>query len=128
MYRSRPTSVQSRIQYHQPIIAQPKSKDTSSELSNFPKSEIKLAKILLDRPPPHVSALSWVVLDQSTKEVLFGKLEKDRREIASLTKIMTIYTVLQLCDKHKVDLNTPVVVHDSVTEVIGTTANLIPGD
>jgi hypothetical protein len=57
-----------------------------------------LAKILLDRPPPHVSALSWVVLDQSTKEVLFGKLEKDRREIASLTKIMTIYTVLQLCD------------------------------
>lgn len=66
----------------------------NSELANFPRSEIKLAKILLDRPAPHMSALSWVVLCQRSREVLFGKLEKERREVASLTKIMTLYTVL----------------------------------
>ena len=79
---------------------------------------------MLDRPPPHVSALSWVVLDQSSKEVLFGKLEKERREVASLTKILTIYTVLALTDKFKTDLATPVLIDDSVYDVIGTTANL----
>ena len=65
-------------------------------------AEIKLAKILLDRPAPHVTASSWVVLDRNTRQVFFGKLEKDRREIASLTKIMTIYTVLQICDRFKI--------------------------
>ena len=66
----------------------------SSDLAQFPRSEIKLAKILLDRPAPHVSAASWVVLDVQSKDVLFGKLEKERREVASLTKILTFYTVL----------------------------------
>ena len=72
-------------------------------MSQFPRSEIKLAKILLDRPAPHVSALSWVVLDYHTKEILFGKLEKERREVASLTKILTIYTVMKLVDRLKLD-------------------------
>jgi hypothetical protein len=29
--------------------------------------EIKLAKILIYRPAPHVSAASWVVLDRKTR-------------------------------------------------------------
>ena len=73
-------------------------------MSNFPKSEIKLTKILMDKPAPPVSAMAWVVLDRTTKEVLFGRLEKDRREVASLTKIMTVYTVLHLVDNLKVCL------------------------
>lgn len=52
----------------------------------------------MDKPAPPVSALSWVVLDRKTKEVLFGRLEKDRREVASLTKVMTFFTVLKLLD------------------------------
>jgi D-alanyl-D-alanine carboxypeptidase (penicillin-binding protein 5/6) len=60
--------------------------------------------------------------------VLFGKLEKERREVASLTKIMTIYTVLALLDKFKIDMTRLVVIDESVYEVIGTTANLSPGD
>ena len=56
--------------------------------------EIKLAKILIDRPPPHCSAQSWVVYDRDTHYALFGRMEKERREVASLTKIMTFYTVL----------------------------------
>jgi D-alanyl-D-alanine carboxypeptidase (penicillin-binding protein 5/6) len=59
---------------------------------------------------------------------LFGKLEKERREVASLTKIMTIYTVLALTDKFGVDMTRLVTIDDSVYDVIGTTANLSPGD
>ena len=63
-------------------------------MSNFPRSEIKLTKILMDKPAPPVSALAWVVYDRKSKDVLFGRMERERREVASLTKIMTIYTVL----------------------------------
>jgi D-alanyl-D-alanine carboxypeptidase len=52
----------------------------------------------MDKPAPPVSALAWAVLDRKTGKVLFGRLEKDRREIASLTKLMTVYTVLSLAD------------------------------
>lgn len=75
-----------------------------SELSSFPKSEIKLTKILMDKPAPPVTACSWVVLDRKSKEVLFGRLEKERREVASLTKVMTLYTVLSLIDTLKIDI------------------------
>jgi serine-type D-Ala-D-Ala carboxypeptidase (penicillin-binding protein 5/6) len=68
-------------------------------------------------------------MDQDSREVLFGKFEAERREVASLTKIMTIYTVLNLIDRTVgIDLNERVTVDPSVTEVIGTTANLLPGD
>jgi len=90
----------------------------------MPRSEIKLAKILLDRPAPLMSALSWVVLDKATKEVLFGKLDKDRREVASLTKIMTIYTVLNLVDRLGIGLDFGIVIEESVNDVIGTSALL----
>jgi len=62
--------------------------------------------MLIDKPAPLISAASWVVLDRSSKEVLFGRLERDRREVASLTKIMTLYTVLNLLDALGLDLNT----------------------
>jgi D-alanyl-D-alanine carboxypeptidase len=65
-----------------------------------------------------------VVLDNNTKEVLFGKLEKDRREVASLTKIMTIYTVLNLVDKLGIGLDFGIVIEESVNNVIGTSALL----
>jgi D-alanyl-D-alanine carboxypeptidase (penicillin-binding protein 5/6) len=84
---------------------------------------------LLDKPAPHVSAASWVVLDVNSKDVLFGKLEKERREVASLTKILTFYTVLQLCDLLRLDMTKELVtVDESVQDVIGTTAMLVPGD
>lgn len=62
------------------------------------RNELKLAKMLMDKPAPLISAASWVVLDRNTKEIMFGRLEKDRREVASLTKIMTLHTVLKLVD------------------------------
>jgi D-alanyl-D-alanine carboxypeptidase (penicillin-binding protein 5/6) len=41
---------------------------------------------------------------------------------------MTIYTALALADKFKIEMTSPVLIDDSVYEVIGTTANLSPGD
>ena len=61
--------------------------------------------------------------------MLFGRLEKDRREIASLTKIMTWYTCVRLADILKLDFNGELIKIDAcVTEITGTTANLQPGD
>lgn len=57
--------------------------------------------------------------------MLFGRSERDRREIASLTKIMTWYTCVRLADILQIDLKTEIIKIDvSVTEVTGTTAHL----
>jgi D-alanyl-D-alanine carboxypeptidase (penicillin-binding protein 5/6) len=82
----------------------------------------------VDRPAPHISAAAWVVLDQSSGKAFFGRQENERREIASLTKLMNIYTVLRLCEVLEMNLESLVEVHPSVTEVIGTSANLLPKD
>ena len=55
-------------------------------------------------------------------------MEKERREVASLTKIMTIYTVFALASKLKVDLSERITIHASCESVIGTSADLAAGD
>ena len=88
-----------------------------------------MAKILLDKPAPHMSAQSWVVFDSKNEKLLFGRLEKERREVASLTKIMTAYTVLQLADSFAFDWKDTVIeIDDDVNKVPGTTADLATGD
>lgn len=66
-------------------------------------SDVLLTKLLLDIPVPFVSAQSWVVYDSQTEQVLFGRMERERREIASLTKIMTCYVVLTLIKRFNLD-------------------------
>ena len=58
-------------------------------------------KLLVDLAPPFVTAKSWAICDCRTGEILFGKCENDRREIASLTKIMTCFVVVQIIRKIK---------------------------
>ena len=133
--RTRPSSVQSRKvggKSAQPILVRKNSKkdqsNIASDLSNFPRSEIKLTKMLMDKPAPPVSFWTWVILDRKSKKVLFGRLEKDRREVASLTKIMTLYTVLSIVDALKISLSTQVEITQTASEVIGTSACLVAGD
>ena len=66
-------------------------------------SDVLLTKLLLDIPVPFVSAQSWVIYDSQTEQVLFGRMERERREIASLTKIMTCYVVLTLIKRFNLD-------------------------
>ena len=60
--------------------------------------------------------------------MLFGKSEKDRREIASLTKIMTCFAVLRLCDRFNIPDDTLLEVSDYASSIIGTSAELLSGD
>jgi len=98
------------------------------EEKDIPAKEIRLAKILMDKPAPHCSAQSWAVFDQKTSSLLFGKMEKERRECASLTKIMTIYVVLQLMDRFSIADTTLITVGGDAASVIGTSAELHEGD
>ena len=42
-------------------------------------------------------------------------MEKERREVASLTKIITIYTVLKLIDTLDIDIHSPVLIDERVS-------------
>ena len=96
--------------------------------SEIPAKEIKLAKILMDKPAPHCSAQSWAIYDQKTNALLFGKSEKDKREVASLTKIMTCYCVIKLSERFGLKDDTLLEVSEYASSVIGTSAELLEGD
>jgi D-alanyl-D-alanine carboxypeptidase len=96
--------------------------------SEIPAKEIKLAKILMDKPAPHCSAQSWAIFDQKTNTLLFGKMEKDKREVASLTKIMTCYVVLNLMERFSLNDETLIEVSGDAAGVHGTSADLVEGD
>eukprot|EP00347_Sterkiella_histriomuscorum_P010552 403375850 len=99
------------------------------EEEKIAQNEIQLTKILLDQPAPMVSAQAWAVYDVKQNKLLFGKLERDRREIASLTKIMTCYTVIQLLNKFKIkEESTFVEISENAANIIGTSAELQEGD
>jgi|TARA_B110000240_G_C13182287_1_gene318278 serine-type D-Ala-D-Ala carboxypeptidase (penicillin-binding protein 5/6) len=82
----------------------------------------------MDKPAPHCSASSWAVFDQKTNSLLFGKMEKERREVASLTKIMTAFVVLKLLDRFSIEDTTLIKVGSDASSVIGTSAELVEGD
>lgn len=90
-------------------------------------AECELVKVLNDLP--RVSAKSWVLLDSSTKEPLFGFKHGTRREVASLTKLVTLITACKLIEEHHISPNQMLVnVTFAAATKIGTTANLRPGD
>lgn len=92
-------------------------------------SDIQLTKLLLDIPVPFVSAQSWVVYDCNSEQVLFGRMERERREIASLTKIMTCYVVLELIKRFNIDEKKHYIeVSDNASSITGTSAELRKGD
>mmetsp|Transcript_5843 Transcript_5843/g.9373 ORF Transcript_5843/g.9373 Transcript_5843/m.9373 type:complete len:172 (+) Transcript_5843:1461-1976(+) len=94
----------------------------------IPASEIKLAKILMYKPAPHCSAQSWSIYDQKTNQLLFGKAERERRECASLTKIMTAFVVIRLMERMKLEETTLIKVSSDSSSVIGTSAELVEND
>jgi D-alanyl-D-alanine carboxypeptidase (penicillin-binding protein 5/6) len=93
------------------------------------KNEAKLSRMLVDLSAPYVTAKSWVVIDKSENGAVFGKKESERKEIASLTKIMTFYTTLLLADKYDMPLKTTLIpVSKNADGINGTTAGLQHGD
>lgn len=82
----------------------------------------------MDKPAPHTTAQSWSIYDQKTNTLLFGKMEREKRECASLTKIMTAYTVFKLMDRWSIDDTTLITVTGDAAGVNGTSADLLEGD
>ena len=93
------------------------------------RKEVILHKMLIDIAIPYVTARCWAIYDARNEEFLFGRLERERREIASLTKIMVFYTALQLCEQLGFDHHkTLVTVSPGSQNINGTVANLREGD
>jgi D-alanyl-D-alanine carboxypeptidase len=60
--------------------------------------------------------------------MLFGKCEKERREVASLTKIMTCYCTIKLMERFDIEDTELIEVSGDASGVIGTSADLLEGD
>lgn len=78
---------------------------------------------------PVVSARSWVICAGESGEVLSGVNYLERREVASLTKIMTCYVVLRLTKRLPgVCIKSTVRVSRMAAMMTGTTADLCEGE
>lgn len=74
-------------------------------------------------PPPPVTAKSWVVFTAENNQFFFGKRENVQREVASLTKIMTFYTSLNLIKELKIDPKTTYIsISETASNTNGTSA------
>jgi serine-type D-Ala-D-Ala carboxypeptidase (penicillin-binding protein 5/6) len=73
--------------------------------------------------------LCWAIYDCKTKSLLKGKYETYRREVASITKMMTFYTVINIIEEYKIDPSqTFISVCRQATSIIGTSADLREDD
>jgi D-alanyl-D-alanine carboxypeptidase len=77
---------------------------------------------------PSISAHSWVLYEMRELKFLTGRSNFKRREIASLTKIMNLITILQICDAASLlPAKIRVTVTREASTIIGTTAELKTG-
>ena len=78
---------------------------------------------------PVVTAKSWALLNTTSGRVIWLKDAHRKREVASLTKIMTCHTAILLAERFKFDIHRlKFRVSEKASKTIGTTANLIWGD
>ena len=73
-------------------------KSADHNLFSFQHVQSKVLKISIYQlsQPPQVSAMSWSIVNATTGEEYASKTSYERLEIASLTKIMTAYVILQI--------------------------------
>ncbi len=99
------------------------------ETSLSPPAAVPSAPAIEHRSPPTVTSSGWAVADGLTGQLLFGGHARDRREIASLTKIMTLYTSVRLVKRFALD---PAAIRVTVSRdaawINGTRAELREGD
>eukprot|EP00826_Nyctotherus_ovalis_P063667 TRINITY_DN9338_c0_g3_i3.p1 TRINITY_DN9338_c0_g3~~TRINITY_DN9338_c0_g3_i3.p1 ORF type:complete len:301 (-),score=74.66 TRINITY_DN9338_c0_g3_i3:87-989(-) len=90
------------------------------------KKKVKSDSVLL---PPQITAKSWVVVNANTGELIGGCHEHERREIASITKVMTAYTAIQIIKGLNINVNESKVETSYEASLVGgTTARLEEGD
>lgn len=77
---------------------------------------------------PIVSAKAWVVYDVITDNYIDGHRECDKREIASLTKIMTCIVSIEELSDSKRGYDESIEISYTAAAIEGTTAGLCPKD
>lgn len=78
---------------------------------------------------PQISAKCWAIYDTAKMSFVHGKREYQKRECASLTKIMSAYVVIALCKLYKFNIKkTEVIVSPIASDIRGTSACLETGD
>lgn len=76
-----------------------------------------------------LTAKSWAVLNASTGEILASHGEHERREIASITKVMTAYTAFRIINNLNINVTeSKVEASGEASSVNGTSAELDEGD
>lgn len=78
--------------------------------------------------PPIVSAKGWVIADGMTGKVLWGTKESEALAIASTTKIMTAWIVLELASKDNKVLDEKITFSEKASKTTGTSARLKLGE
>ena len=77
---------------------------------------------------PKVTSKRWCIYEGKSGKKIHGVKEKDKVQIASLTKIMTFKVALRLTRRFNLNLNTQVFVEPDAVNIVGTKAKLRPGD
>jgi hypothetical protein len=95
-----------------------------------PAVDLQKPLIYLDKKElSEIKAESFVVMEYPSLQVITGNRFKNSAEIASLTKIMTFYTVHQIAEERNIDISEcKVTIDEEAGEMTGTTAELIAGD
>src|SRR5262245_37057102 len=78
--------------------------------------------------PPLVSAKAWAIADGKTGKLLWGVREKESAAIASVTKIMTAWIVLQLAHDNARVLDEVVTFSERAAKTPGSSSHLRAGD
>ena len=81
--------------------------------------------VLQDGKSPNISAKFWTVYDVTKQKFLGGRKENRKREVASLTKIMTCFVAINLSRQWNLNLyKTKILISDIAADIRGTSANL----
>lgn len=79
-------------------------------------------------PPPDLSSIAYAVYDGDHNYLILGKNEKQKRSIASITKIMTLLCVVELVEEGDIGLHDKVIASSRAASREGTQINLKAGD
>lgn len=102
-----------------------KTRSTSKSLT--PNVRLYTPSVFTSKDPK-ISTDCYSVLDCDNNEIVIGKRMKQVRELASLTKTMTLYTVLNLLVKYKIEMESPIIVTEKAAKISGNSAKLKRGD
>lgn len=86
--------------------------------------------LLLESPSVDVESKAAIVMDASTGEILYEKNAQTAYSVASISKLMTIYMVLENISAGEIAWNEPVLMTDTANNLVDTAVKLtvVSGD